>query len=126
MTVGDRPLTSRISAVWIYVRDMERSIRFYRDVLGLPLETDERDPQWAEAALPGGIRFAMHAAHPGAEPQPGTITVDFAIDDVDDAAARLRAAGVRVGDILREAWGSTITAYDPDGYRVSLFQPRRS
>lgn len=122
MTVGDRPLTSRISAVWIYVRDVERSLAFYRDLLGLPLEADRHDPHWAEATLANGIRFAVHRAHPGAEPQPGTTTVDFAVEDVDAAAERLRAGGVRVGEVLREEWGSTVTAYDPDGYRVSLYQ----
>ena len=47
---------SNISVVYLYVRDMERSLAFYRDLLGIPLEGDEH---WAEAAFPGGTRFAL-------------------------------------------------------------------
>jgi predicted enzyme related to lactoylglutathione lyase len=31
------PLVSRISVVYLYVSDMERSAAFYRDLLGIPL-----------------------------------------------------------------------------------------
>lgn len=123
MTVGSKPITDRISTVWLYVRDLDASMSFYRDLLGLALVRDERDPAWAEARLPGGIRFALHRSHEGAEPQtPGTVVIDFAVEDLDRAVQRLRDAGVRVERVMRESWGSAATAIDPDGYRVSLFQ----
>ncbi|TMD59125.1 MAG: VOC family protein [Chloroflexi bacterium] len=123
MTVADRPLSDRISTVWLYVRDLEASIAFYRDVLGVPLVRDDHDPHWAEAHLPGGLRFALHRAHEGAVPQtPGTITIDFAVEDIELAARRLREAGATVDEITREAWGAAATTYDPDGYRISLYQ----
>ena len=123
MTVADRPLSDRISTVWLYVRDLEASIAFYRDVLGVPLVRDDHDPHWAEAHLPGGLRFALHRAHEGAVPQtPGTITIDFAVEDIELATRRLREAGATVDEIAREAWGAAATTYDPDGYRISLYQ----
>jgi predicted enzyme related to lactoylglutathione lyase len=118
-----RALAAGISAVWLYVRDLDRSLAFYRDVLGLPLVRDERDAGWAEAHLPGGVRFALHRSHEGAEPQtPGTMTIDFGVADLDAAVARVRAAGARVDRIMRESWGSAATVFDPDGYRISLYQ----
>jgi predicted enzyme related to lactoylglutathione lyase len=42
---------SNISVVYLYVRDMERSLAFYRDLLGIPLEGDGH---WTEATFPGG------------------------------------------------------------------------
>lgn len=127
-TTGDRrPLVSRISVVFLYVGDLERSLHFYRDLLGLPLQTDAHDPDWAEAKVPGGFRFALHEAGPtSARPQtPGTIVIDFETDDLDTAMERLRGAGVRLGRVMHEPWGSVCEVFDPDGYRIDLFKPAR-
>ena len=108
------------------MHDLDASIAFYRDVLGLPITRDERDAAWAEADLPGGVRFALHRSHEGADPQtPGTVVVDFAVADIDDAEKRLRAAGVKIVEVMRESWGAALTLFDPDGYRISLYQAAR-
>jgi predicted enzyme related to lactoylglutathione lyase len=104
----------------VTVRDLERSLAFYRDLLGIPLEGDEH---WAEARL-GGVRFALHLAHDGVgELSSGTVHLDFEVEDVDAAAARLRAAGVDVRDTMRDEWGAAAELVDPDGYRIALYQP---
>lgn len=122
--VATRPITDRINLVYLYVRDVERSIAFYRDVLGLPIVRDEHDPHWAEAKLPGGVRFALHAAGAGTQPQtPGTVRVDFEVANLDAAVERLRAAGVRVGEVEREPWGAVAEVVDPDGYTIDVFEP---
>ena len=51
--------------------------------------------------------------------------IDFEVEDLDEALARLREAGVEVGEPLREAWGSVCSFVDPDGYRIDLFEPPR-
>ena len=115
------PLVKGLSVVYLYVRDFERSLAFYRDVLGLALDVSEG---WAEAYFPGGTRFALHAAHDGVgELSTGTMHLDFGVDDIDAAVARLRSAGVQVGEIYREPYGSHCTFVDPDGYEIELFQP---
>jgi lactoylglutathione lyase len=111
---------SNISVVYLYVRDMERSLAFYRDLLGIPLEGDA---QWAETTFAGGTRFALHAAHDGVGTlSSGTVHVDFEVADVDEAAALLRERGVDVREPMREEWGTALEVVDPDGYTVSLFQ----
>jgi predicted enzyme related to lactoylglutathione lyase len=109
---------ARINVVYLYVRDMERSRAFYRDVLGIPLEGDEH---WAEATFIDGVRFAIHEAH--GEVTPGTVNVDFEVADIDAAAQQLRDAGVDVGQIVREPFGCFAEFKDPDGYTLELFQP---
>jgi len=115
------PLVSRINVVYLYVRDVARSLSFYRDLLGLPLEGDEH---WAEAQLPGGVRFALHVTHDaGPVPSSGTIHLDFEVTDADAAADALRAAGVEVRGTVRDEWGTAVEGVDPDGYSVFLYQP---
>jgi predicted enzyme related to lactoylglutathione lyase len=114
------PLVTRVSVVYLYVSDMERSLRFYRDLLGIPLEGDD---DWTEATL-GGTRFALHATHEGiGELSAGTIHVSLEVADVDSAAERLRAGGVETRETMRDEWGTALEVVDPDGYRVYLFQP---
>jgi len=111
---------SRISVVYLYVRDMERSLAFYRDLFGIPLEGDEN---WAETTLPGGTRFALHAAHEGVgDLSSGTVSVSFEVEDADAAAALLREQGVEVRESLRDEWGTAVEIVDPDGYTIKLFQ----
>ena len=123
MATDVTPLVSRINVVYLYVRDVERSLTFYRDVLGLPFEQDASDPHWAEARLPNGLRLALHAWSAGVdEPGGGAVRVNFEVDDIDTAVERLRTAGVDVGVIHREAYGAHAEFVDPDGYRFDVFQ----
>jgi lactoylglutathione lyase len=114
------PLVSRVSVVYLYVSDMQRSLRFYRDLLGIPLEGDD---DWMEASL-GGTRFALHTTHEGiGELSAGTIHVSLEVADVDAAADRLRGEDVETRETMRDEWGTALEVVDPDGYRIYLFQP---
>ena len=116
------PLVSRINVVYLYVSEMERSLRLYRDVLGIPLEGDG---DWQEASL-GGTRFALHSTREGVGAlSSGTVHINLEVADLAVAAERLRAAGVEVGETMRDDWGSALELTDPDGYRLYLFQPPR-
>lgn len=116
------PLAKDLDVVFVYVSDLDRSVAFYRDILGIPLARDEHDADWFEHRFPSGVRFGMHTAHEGAMPQPpGSIVVDFAVDDVDEALARLGRADIQVRSVTRERWGSTIEIADPDGHRIQLY-----
>lgn len=113
---------TRMNNVHIYVRDMGRSLGFYRDVLGIALSGDEH---WMEADL-GGVRFALHPAPDGMqELSSGTVSVNFEVEDADAAAERIRAAGVEASEQMREEYGTSFEVPDPDGYRITLFQPPR-
>ena len=116
------PLVRRLNVVYLYVSEMERSLEFYRDLLGIPLEGDG---EWQEASL-GETRFALHLAHEGIEPlSSGSLHMNLEVADLDAATERLRAAGVEVEETMREDWGAAASITDPDGYELYLFQPPR-
>lgn len=113
------PLVRRLNVVYLYVSEMERSLGFYRDLLGIPLEGDE---DWQEASL-GETRFALHLAHEGIGPlSAGSIHVNLEVADLDAATERLHTAGVEVEETMREDWGAAARITDPDGYELYLFQ----
>jgi len=120
-------LVKRLNVVYLYVRDLDRSLAFYRDVLGIPVERDAHNAEWAEATFADGVRFALHPWH---ESVPaigsGSVTIDFEVADLDEAIGRLREAGVETSEPLREFWGSVCSFTDPDGYQIDLFQPPSS
>ncbi len=104
----------------ISVTDAERSLLFYRDVLGLPAES--RGPGMVALTLPDGVEVVLHQRP--STPSPAGIAVTFGVDDVDAVTTAATAAGCTV---LRpptdEAWGerqSVVT--DPDGHVICLIQ----
>ena len=123
----------RVDYVILYVRDLERSIGFYREVIGLQFKL--QGDGYAEFATEGA-RFGLYdrarlpeligreatAGDPGGE-------VVFLVEDVDAEAARLRTDGLTIlsGPVDRP-WGHrTVHLLDPDGFVVELAQeiPRR-
>lgn len=92
------PLVAGISVVYLYVSDLDRSLAFYRDLLGIPLERDPRDEHWAEVRFSNGTRFALHLASHRPPQAPATVEVSFEVEDVDAAVEQVRAAGGRGDD----------------------------
>lgn len=111
----------RLDYVILYVEDVERSVAFYRDVIGVPHKlTGDGYAEFATENVKLGL-FAREKLSDltGDASRPGGPTAEilFLIDDVDAEAERLRAAGVRVltGPVDRP-WGHrTIHVADPDG-----------
>lgn len=116
-------------------RDVERSVRFYTEVLNLPLCRCDRDAG-------GGITFVSVQAGPAivdlvpspayVPPAPGQagmnhVALEIAPCDAERLAADLRALGVDVyeGPVRRQgAKGMGIAVYlrDPDGHGIELKQ----
>jgi catechol 2,3-dioxygenase-like lactoylglutathione lyase family enzyme len=109
-----------LQTIVLYVTDVERAARFYRDQLGL-----------AQAYESGG-RVALRCGptrlllHPTEDPERGPWNVELylQVEDVDGVVSRLRAQGV--GVLLEptdEPWGErNAGVLDPDGYPVYLTQ----
>jgi catechol 2,3-dioxygenase-like lactoylglutathione lyase family enzyme len=109
--------------VVLYVRDMERSVRFFRDTLGLDLEHESAG--WTTFRT-GACTLALHAVDRrdvgSGEPDP-----TFLVEDAATERARLVAAGVEVTAIREPAPGiEVVDARDPDGNRFSLESRRAS
>lgn len=120
-----------LGSVILYVRDLEASIAFYRDLLGVPFKFAEHG--YAEFATEG-TRLGLYdrgrlpeligdAARHLVEAGPGG-EILFLVEDVDAEADRLRAAGVEIltGPVDRP-WGHrTVHLLDPDGHVVEVAQ----
>lgn len=127
-------MSVRLGYAILFVSDLERSVRFYRDVIRLPFRFSTGT--YAEFATEGA-KFSLFArsalpeligreAPPDEVPWP-TGEVAFFCDDVDAEHDRLVQAGVRV--LARPAdrpWGErTLHIADPDGNVIELTQPKR-
>lgn len=118
-------LNPQISLVMVYVSDMDRSVAFYRDLLGLPLRF--ASPQWTEFAT-AGTTLALHAATPAPAgwraPQHGGVAqLGWHVEDLDAVAAALRERGVQfvMEPQAREGEGIRLAVFlDPDGLPISL------
>ena len=126
----------RLLHTMLRVGDLQRSIGFYTNVLGMKLlrTTDRPDqkytlafvgygsnPEHAELELTynyGVDRYDLGSAY-------GHLAIG--VDDVYAACERIRAAG---GTVTREPGpvkgGTTVIAFvqDPDGYKIELIQGR--
>jgi lactoylglutathione lyase len=118
--------------VILYVEDLERSVEFYRDVIGLPYKFT--DAGYAEFGT-DGTRFALYERRraewlTGQAVTPGPAAeIVLVVEDVDACADRLAARGVTVlSGPADRPWGHrTVHVADPDGFVVEFAQeiPRR-
>jgi len=106
-----------ISAVTFAVRDMARSIEFYRK---LGFELRYGGDRAAFSSMKAGEAFVNLVASPGYERRWWGRAI-FRVDDVDAHYRRLQAQGLMV-DLPQEAtWGERFFhVIDPDGHELSF------
>jgi catechol 2,3-dioxygenase-like lactoylglutathione lyase family enzyme len=117
-----------VQDVYYNVRDMDRAVSFYRDVLGLALTETSA---WWSALDAGGVRLGLHASG-GAEVPPvprdahgahAGATLTLRSTDLDADARRLAEHGVSILGRSDEVWGRLLVFEDPDGNVLKLLQP---
>jgi len=113
----------RLDHVSLNVTDRERSIAWYRNVLGLPqLNQPTEDDEPVFLGQPG-LQFGLFQAQlqsPAREPESsGLRHVAVVVDDLDSAQERLRSHGV---EFNYEDHGNALSVYfrDPDGHVLEL------
>ena len=119
----------KVGAIVFFVSDLTRSIGFYRDTLGLPVNAiDGHDGPFALAEV-GGLTlvFIVQPVRPGDSP-----VVVFSLDcGIDDYAEALAQHGVEIVVPVGESpdGGLSLDFVDPDRNLLSLHQdaglPRR-
>ncbi|MCO6511335.1 MAG: VOC family protein [Aridibacter famidurans] len=115
----------RIDYAIVFVSDMDRSIEFYRDVVGLPLKFET--PEWTEFATEGST-LALHRAREGSAGDanaPGTCRTGFAVPDIEAFHQRMIENGVECVEEPRESFEAKLAQYkDPDGMRFGVSESR--
>ncbi len=143
----------RLHHTGLTVRDLERSLAFYRDVIGMEVVFAQEKRggylaaivgyqnahvRMAQLSFPGGghrIELFEYldpdAREKGGEPRDVGIThVCLLVEDVHALHARLREAGATfysdpvLIDTGANAGGYGVYLRDPDGITLELFQPR--
>src|SRR5688500_10512227 len=120
----------QIDYTMIVVSDMNRSVEFYRDKLGIPLKF--QSPGWTEFAT-SATTLALHGGGVPAEGPPsgdpskraGACSIGFSVENVDNTYEELKAKGIRfeMPPTRQEADGIILAvAIDPDGLPVSFAQ----
>ena len=126
----------RVLHTMIRVGDLERSLIFYTDVLGMRLLRRQDYPEgrftlafvgYCEESEGAVLELTHNWDTPSYELGNAFGHVALAVDDAYAACAQIKARG---GKVAREAGpmkhGSTVIAFveDPDGYKIELIQKK--
>jgi lactoylglutathione lyase len=114
------------------VNDIERTVKFYRDVLGLAETRRHKSPRGAELAFlqaPGSSVEIEICFLPSSEPvkvQPDLTHLAFEVDDLTAFEKHLAQHGLKFSDgPTTTSSGSVIAFVDaPEGYEIELIQKK--
>jgi len=109
----------KFDAVYYYVTDIERSIRFYRNVLGLHLVS--RD-YVARFDLDGVLFELVPNPKENALPGTGNARLSLGVTDIWQATRFLQARGIETSQVKDEPGGRMSRFKDPDGNELCLWQ----
>jgi len=109
----------KVGAVILLVSNMEKSIRFYKDTLGIPIKTKSKD--WTEFFYRDTV-LALHPAKKKSKIKTGSgMLVDFEVSDLESTVKKLKEKKVKFFKKLKEEpFGKHTIIQDPDGHLVSI------
>jgi lactoylglutathione lyase len=128
-------MATRAGAI-LAVSDVDRSLAFYRDLIGFEVEATYDDPPYATLALAGTRLSLAEQGHP-AEDRPGVtmtapddpskadVVLVVEVADARGVYAELEDKGARfLAEPFEPPWGGCrFFCVDPDGYLVEIEQP---
>ena len=108
----------------IMVSDMDRSVRFYTQTLGLPLKFRAGN-EWAEVEAPD-VAIGLHPAGGHAPTGAGGgLSLGLQVSDMDSAIETLKSRGVTFPQGWRDSGDLRLANFaDPDGTQLYLFQSK--
>ncbi len=83
-------MPNKLTYVIEFVADMDRAVKFYRDVLGLALKF--QSPGWSEFAT-GETTLGLHPA--SAKNPAGKVELGFTVSDIQEFYREMTAKGVQ-------------------------------
>ena len=115
------------------VNDLERTVKFYEDALGLKVTSRRTSPRGAHVAflaMPGTdaeIELAQLPGSPSVQVQPDLMHLAFEVDDLAAFAAQLAQKGYALSDGPTTTSTGNILAFvdAPEGYEIEFIQRKR-
>jgi catechol 2,3-dioxygenase-like lactoylglutathione lyase family enzyme len=109
----------KVGAVILLVSNMDKSTRFYRDTLGIPVKTKSKD--WTEFFNKDTV-LALHPAKKKSKMKTGSgMLVGFEVSDLDATVKVLKQKKVKFfKKPTEEPFGKHAIIQDPDGHLVSI------
>jgi len=109
----------KVGAIILLVSNMEKSIRFYRDTLGIPIKSKSKD--WTEFFNRDTV-LALHPATKKSNMKTGSgMLVGFEVSDLDSTVDELMRKRVKFFKKPKEEpFGKHAIVQDPDGHLVSI------
>jgi lactoylglutathione lyase len=112
------------------VNDLERTVKFYRDILGLEEIKRHKSPRGSELVFlkaPESDEEIEICHFPGSEPvkcQPDLTHLAFEVDSLEEFGKHLAAHGLKFSDGPTTTSSGTVLAFidAPEGYEIELIQ----
>jgi lactoylglutathione lyase len=115
------------------VNDLERTIKFYKDILGLEETRRHKSPRGSELAFlkaPESDELIEICYFPASGPvqvQTDLTHLAFEVDSLEEFGKHLAAHGMKYSDgpIIKENGGGFAFIDAPEGYEIELIQPSK-
>ncbi len=111
-------LKLKFDAVYYHVSDLEKSIPFYRDALGMRLISRDYVARFDF----DGVLFELVPQHGAVQPGTGNARLSLGVTDIQQATRALQERGVATTPIKEEPGGLLSYFHDPDGNELCLWQ----
>ena len=130
--VGGKVMLEKVVYVSVFVKDQDKALDFYTNVLGFEKRGDNPTPggpRFLTVGLKGqDFQLVLWPGTPGqGQPFQGRSTAAYTIETKEcrKAFEVLKSRGVKFDtDVLEYPWGFVAVFHDPDGNRLQLRQGR--
>ncbi len=113
-----------LGSVIIAVSNLEKSVKFYNEIIGLPIKNKREN--WVELAKQGATVILHPASRPintGTSIENG-IVIGLVVGDIMSAVQELKSQNITIyRDVVSQKAGKNAIILDPDKYMISLFEP---
>ncbi len=110
----------KIYACWVYVSDLERSIKFYQEI-GFKIKLIDDD--WVEFDM-GETSFAiLKRPETKGRVVPEKTRIMFEVENIESLYSKLKTKNIKfIGGVRNESYGKLLTFEDLDGHWLEFYQ----
>jgi lactoylglutathione lyase len=110
-------MPAKLTHIIEFVADMDRAVKFYRDVLGLTLKF--QSPEWSEFAT-GEVTYALH--HASEKNPAGKFEAGFSVPELEAFHREMQGKAVRftMPPTKQDFGGSLAQFIDSEGAHISV------